>query len=78
MKRVCVNVSGLFVEMSPGHDEIRRVPVLRNPSAVSGPFEQTGFRCAVLTVLSSLLVRCRPRWENLILMVTLAYAATGS
>jgi hypothetical protein len=31
-----------------------------------------------LTVLSSLLVRCRPRWENLILIVTLAYAATGS
>ena len=27
------------------------------PSAVSGPFEQTGFRCAVLTVLLSLLVR---------------------
>ncbi len=35
MKKVCVNVSGLFCgEVSPGHDEIRRVPVLRNPSAV--------------------------------------------
>ena len=35
MKKVCVNVSGLLVEIcSPGHDEIRRVPVLRNPSAV--------------------------------------------
>ncbi len=48
------------------------------PRPCKGHFEQTGFRCAVLTVLSSLLVRCRPRWENLILMVTLAYAATGS
>jgi hypothetical protein len=28
-KKVCVNVSGLFVEIcSPGLDEIRRVPVL--------------------------------------------------
>jgi hypothetical protein len=28
-EKVCVNVSGLFVEIcSPGHDEIRRVPVL--------------------------------------------------
>jgi hypothetical protein len=34
-REVCVNVSGLFVEIgSPGLDEIRRVPVLRNPSAV--------------------------------------------
>ena len=31
--KVCVNVSGLWVEIcSPGLDEIRRVPVLRNPS----------------------------------------------
>jgi hypothetical protein len=35
VKKVCVNVSGLFVEIvSPGHDEIRRVPVLQNASAV--------------------------------------------
>jgi hypothetical protein len=48
MKKVCVNVSGLFVEIvSPGHDEIRRVPVLQNASAVSEPFEQSGFRYAV-------------------------------
>ena len=34
-EKVCVNVSGLWVEIcSPGLDEIRRVPVLRNPSAV--------------------------------------------
>jgi len=35
MKKVCVNVFGLYVEVkSPGHDEIRRAPVLWNPSAV--------------------------------------------
>jgi len=34
-ERVCVNVSGLFMEIrSPGLDEIRRVSVLRNPSVV--------------------------------------------
>ena len=31
-----------------------------------------------MTVLSSLLVRCRPRWESLILIVKLAYAATDA
>src|SRR3984893_6821248 len=30
-----------------------------------GPFRQAGFRCAVLTVLSSSLIRCRPRWGEL-------------
>ena len=75
--RQCIRpVCGGFY--SPGHDEIRRVPVLQNPSAVLEPFEKSGFRYAVVTVLSSLLVRCRPRWENLILIVKLAYAATDS
>ena len=35
MKKVYVNVSGLFVEScSPGHDEIRRVPVGRETQAL--------------------------------------------
>jgi hypothetical protein len=38
---------------------------LENAPASYGPFEQSGFRCAVLTVLSSLLIRCRPRWGKL-------------
>ena len=33
---VCVNVSGLLLKRSPGHDEIRRVPVLINLSALEG------------------------------------------
>jgi hypothetical protein len=36
-KKVCVNVSGLLVEIgSPGLDEIRRVPVLRTPRPLEG------------------------------------------
>ena len=74
--RKCIRpVSG---EEPPGHDEIRRVPVLQNASAVEEPFEQTGVRYAVLTVLSSSLVQCRPGWESLMSMVALGYAGTGS
>src|SRR5258708_33804014 len=36
-----------------------------NTPASYGPFRQAGFRCAVLTVLSSSLIRCRPRWGEL-------------
>src|SRR5665213_2441242 len=50
-----------------------------NAPASYGPFRQAGFRCAVLTVLSSSLVRCRPRWENLMLRVAKpAYTVSAS
>src|ERR1035438_215765 len=60
--RQCIRPLG--GECSPGLDEIRRVPVLRIPTASYGPFEQSGFRYAVLTVLSSSLIQCRPRWDK--------------
>ena len=67
--RQCIRPLG--GEFSPGLDEIRRVPVLRNPSATEWPIRQTGFRHAVVTVLSSLLFRCRPWWGNLMCCVVM-------
>ena len=79
MKKVCVNVSGLFVEMSL-LAMMRYAAYLpfETPRLCKGQFGKQASGAPFLTVLSSSLIRCRPRWENLILMVTLAYAATGS
>ena len=80
MKRVCVNVSGLLMEnVLLAIMRYAAYLSFENAPAAYGPFRQAGFRYAVVTVLSSLLVRCRPRWENLMLMVaTLAYTASPS
>jgi len=69
MKRVCVNVSGLFVENKISWHMMRYAACLSfETPRPRVPFEQTGFRDAVMTVLSSSLVRAdlgERAWDRL-------------